>query len=131
MIIMHFYAQIFLSLVNGSLFWLIPLSFSSFSLKYSLQCWANLCCAAKLLSYTHIYILFYILFHYRLSQDIEYSSLCYTLGPCFLSILYIIVCIHWPQTPSPSLSSLPLPVVYFFLCELLQFVPFKELVHFI
>ena len=36
---------------------------------------------------------FHILFHYGLSQDIEYSSLCYTAGPCCLSILYIIVCI--------------------------------------
>ena len=29
----------------------------------------------------YIYILFYILFHYGLSQDTEYSSLCYTVGP--------------------------------------------------
>ena len=36
----------------------------------------------------------YILFHYGLSQDIQYSSLCYTVGPCCLSILYIIVCYH-------------------------------------
>ena len=41
-----------------------------------------------------IYILFHILFHYGISQDIEYSSLCYTVGPCCLSILYIIVCIY-------------------------------------
>ena len=32
-----------------------------------------------------------ILFHYGLSQDTEYSSLCSTGGPCCLSILYIIV----------------------------------------
>ena len=38
-------------------------------------------------------ILFHILFHYSLLQDTEYSSLCYTIGPCCLSILYIIVCI--------------------------------------
>ena len=38
-----------------------------------------------------IHILFQILFHYSLSQDIDYSSLCYTVGPC-LSILYILVC---------------------------------------
>ena len=31
-----------------------------------------------------IYILFQILSHYRLLQDIEYSSLCYTVGPCWL-----------------------------------------------
>ena len=41
----------------------------------------------------YICILFYILFHYGLSQDVEYSSLCCTVGPCWLSILYIIVCI--------------------------------------
>ena len=28
--------------------------------------------------------------HYGLSQDIEYSFLCYTIGPCCLSILYVI-----------------------------------------
>ena len=43
--------------------------------------------------YIYIYILVHILFHYGLSQDIEYSSLCYTVGPCCLSILYIKVCI--------------------------------------
>ena len=37
---------------------------------------------------------FFILFSiHGLSQDIEYSSLCYTVGPCCLSILYIPVCI--------------------------------------
>ena len=44
-------------------------------------------------SVLHVYILFHILSHYGLSQDIEYSSLGYTVGPCCLSILYIIVCI--------------------------------------
>ena len=36
---------------------------------------------------------FHILFPYGLSWDIEYSSLCYAVEPCFLSILYIMVCI--------------------------------------
>ena len=44
-------------------------------------------------SVIHICILFHILFHYGLSQDIEYSSLCHRVGPCCLSILYIIICI--------------------------------------
>ena len=39
--------------------------------------------------YIYIYILFHILFNYGLLQDIEYSSLCYTVGPCCLSILYM------------------------------------------
>ena len=40
-----------------------------------------------------VYILFPILFHNGLPQDIEYRSLCYTVGTCCLSILYIIICI--------------------------------------
>ena len=55
----------------------------------------------------YIYILFHILFHYGLSQGIDYSPLCYTVGPC-LSILCIIVWICSPQTPTPGLSYLPL-----------------------
>ena len=40
--------------------------------------------------YIHVYILFKnILFHYGLSQDIEYSSLCCTVEPYYLCILYI------------------------------------------
>ena len=38
--------------------------------------------------YIYIYILFHILFHCGLLQDIEYSSLCYTVGPCCLFIHY-------------------------------------------
>ena len=36
----------------------------------------------------YIYILFQILFPYRLLQDIEYSSLLYTVNPCCLSFIY-------------------------------------------
>ena len=54
------------------------------------------------------YILFYILFHYGLSQEIGYSSLCYTVGPCCLSILNVTVCIYYPRTPNPSLPLPPL-----------------------
>ena len=41
--------------------------------------------------YVYIYILFQILFHYRLLQDIEYISLYYTVGLCWLSILYTVM----------------------------------------
>ena len=44
-----------------------------------LQC-VNFWCTAKWFSYTYICFLFHILFHYGLLQDIEYSSLCYTVG---------------------------------------------------
>ena len=37
----------------------------------------------------YIHILFHILFHYYILQDMEYSALCYTVGPCWLSILHI------------------------------------------
>ena len=30
-------------------------------------------------------------FHYGLLQDMEYTSLCSTVGPCCLSVLYILV----------------------------------------
>ena len=57
----------------------------------------------------HISILFQILYPYRLLQDTDYSSLCYTVGPCCLSILYIVVCAlanpKLPIYPSPA----PLP----------------------
>ena len=51
-------------------------------------------------------LLFHILSHYGLSQDIEYSSLCSTRVPC-LSILCIILCLCYPQTPPSSFSHLP------------------------
>ena len=61
-------------------------------------------------SVIHIYTFFFnILFHYGLSQDIVYSSLCYTLGPCCSPILNVIICIYQPQIPGPSLS-LPPPL---------------------
>ena len=55
------------------------------------QCCLNFGCTTKWFSY--IYSYFNILFCYDLSQDTEYSSLCYTVGPCCLSILYITACI--------------------------------------
>ena len=39
-----------------------------------------------------IYIVFQILFRYRLLQDIDCSFLCYTVGPCYL--FYIQQCIY-------------------------------------
>ena len=62
------------------------------------------CCRAKWPSYTHTSILFYTLFHYGLSQDIEYGSLCYTVGPSYLPRLNVVICIYQPQTPRLSLS---------------------------
>ena len=44
--------------------------------------------------YVYACILFYIIFHDRLLQDTEYSSLCYIVGLCCLFILYIVVSIY-------------------------------------
>ena len=60
--------------------------------------------------FIHIFLIhsfFHSLFHYGLSQDIKYSSLGYTVGPC-LSILNVLFCIYQPQIPSPSLFLPPL-----------------------
>ena len=59
------------------------------SLNWSIvnsQCRISFKCTVKWFSY--IYILFQIIFHYRLLQDNEYSSLCYVVGPPCLPILY-------------------------------------------
>ena len=53
--------------------------------------------------YMCMYMFRYILFHYVLSQDIEYSSLGSMVGPCCLSILCVVVRICKHQTPNPSL----------------------------
>ena len=42
----------------------------------------------------YIYILFFRLFSLRLLLNIEYSSLCYTVGPSMVVILHIVVCMY-------------------------------------
>ena len=49
--------------------------------------------------HVHVSILFQILFPVRLLHNIEQSSLCSTVGPCWLSILNIAVCTCQSQTP--------------------------------
>ena len=53
----------------------------------------------------HVFILFQFLFPFRLLLNIGQCSLCYTLGPCWLSILNIAVCICQSQTPNLSLPA--------------------------
>ena len=55
--------------------------------------------------YTNVYIVFHVLSHYSLSQGIEYSSLCYIVGPCCLSIYSL--CLLIPN--SQSILPMPLP----------------------
>ena len=84
-----------------------PLSEEHFTFLTSVNdCWKNqqLDCTqtcAHIHTHTHTHTLFQILFHHDLPQGIEWSSLCSTVGPYYLSILYIIIC--QLQTVSPSL----------------------------
>ena len=41
-----------------------------------------------LVTHKHVYILFQILFLFRLLQNIEQRSKYYTVGPCWLSVLF-------------------------------------------
>ena len=59
--------------------------------------------------YMCVYILLQVLFPYRLLQNVECSSLCYTVGTHWLSILYIAVCICWGSQVMEQ-SRIPLPV---------------------
>ena len=79
-----------------------------------LLCCVSFCCTAKHFTCTCRYILFHILFHHGLSQDFEYSSLCYTVGPCCLSIsVWMPLLIPKLRLhPSPSLHPLKLLVVH-------------------
>ena len=56
--------------------------------------------------HTHISILFQILFSSGLLQNVEQTSLCYTVGPCWLSIFNVVMCLCQSQTPDLSLPSL-------------------------
>ena len=67
-----------------------------------LQCCVSFCYMVKWFSYTYVYILFPVIFHYGLPQDlvsftIGCSSLCYTTGLCCLAILYTTACLYTEQ----------------------------------
>ena len=63
----------------------------------------------------HIYVSIdlYILIHYGLLYDIEYSPLCYTIGLCYLYILCVIVFTSDSQS-RPPLSTSPLANTHLF-----------------
>ena len=67
-------------------------SFFNWSIA-NLQCCVSFRYRVKWFIYTYIYY-FSDSFHYRLLQDIEYSSPCSTIGPCCLRILYIVVRVY-------------------------------------
>ena len=59
----------------------------------------------------HISILFQTLFPFKLLHNIKQSSLCFTVGPCWFSILNTAVCtcVHVDPKLQISLSPLPFP----------------------
>ena len=92
----YMYVHIYIYIYN---IYIVILYIFPFLLKYSLfTVLYDFLVSSKVIQlYIHIYILFHILFHYDLLQDIEYTSMCYTIELCHLSILYIIVCICQSQ----------------------------------
>ena len=86
--------------------------------------WFTILCSFQVynkMTHIHISIHFQILFPCRLLQNIEYSSLCATVGPCWLSILYIVGVVCYSQTPNLSLFPQPFPFsshkFVFYVCE--------------
>lgn len=56
----------------------------------------------------NVYICSFIFFCYDLLQDVEFGSLCYTIRPCCLSILYNSSHLLVPN----SQSNAPLPLLF-------------------
>ena len=86
-------------------------SFSSLKKKciggiVDLQCCVSVVQQSDSVIHIHISTLVQILFPYRPLQNIEQSSLCYTVGPYQLVVLYIVVCVY--QSQSHSLSIFPI-----------------------
>ena len=79
-----------------------------------LQCCINFCCTVKWSSYTYVYILFLkFFFQYGLLQDIKYSSQCYTVGCCCLSIfLFILFIFNSFYLITLTSHSIPPPTPY-------------------
>ena len=79
-------APFILSFLSFFFFW-----WKTFLLKYS---WFSMLCYFLVYSKViqpiyRLSFFFQILLHYNLLQGIEYSSLCYMVGPCCLSTLFI------------------------------------------
>ena len=62
------------------------------------KCCVGFRCTAKWFSYTCVSIPFPIFFPFRLLQNIEQSSLCYTVGPCWLSIFNVVMFMSIPKS---------------------------------
>ena len=89
----------------------------------------NYCCSAKWLTYTYVCLLFYIPFHCGLSQNIKYSSLCYTVGLLFIhSISKSLHLLIPPSNSYPLPTPSPLTTTSLFSVSLILF-QFHGLIH--
>ena len=81
----------------------------------------------------HISPLFWISFPFKSSQNIEQSSLCYTVGSHQLSVLYIVVDICQSQSLNSSHSP-PCPLgnhkFVFYICDSISALQISSSVHF-
>ena len=77
---------------------------------------ASFRCIAKWFSYIYIHVFFLILVHYGFLQHAECRSLCYTLNPCCLSILYIMISVNLIFLVYPSPIPFPGNHTFCFLC---------------
>ena len=68
--------------------------------RFTMLCWLIYSKVTQLHTYIHS---FYILFHYGLSQEIEYSSLCYTLC-CSITQSWPLFVTPWTVAHQASLS---------------------------
>lgn len=72
-------------------FYLAFCLFSSFSpLRYNLLCYVKFSCKAKWFYHTFFFRFFSILSYYKVISIIPFY---YTVGPCWLFISYLVVCI--------------------------------------
>ena len=59
-----------------------------------LQHCANFCCIAVTQAYIYIHSISHITPQHILSQETGYSSLCHSVGPHYLPVLNVIVCMY-------------------------------------
>ena len=76
-----------------------------FFLKFLLKCIIDLQCCVSGVQQSYSDFFLQVLFHNRLLQDIEFSSLHDAIGPCHLSILYVVACYLLEKAMAPHSST--------------------------
>ena len=90
-----------------------------------------ICVCVSVYTHIHVSVLFKIIFPSSLLHNIEQGSLCYTVGPCWLSILNIAMCTSIPNSLTvPSPQPLPSGNQKFILCECVSVLKISSFVSF-